>query len=120
MKFIVLSTLLLLAGCDSTKTQAEKTQALTDVNPETKVMKANLLDQGYLIGTIKEVKIGECSFIIVDEKSGVEFDPINLNEDTYKAFQKNNTKVYFKYLPLRMMNRCGNYQPIKLADCKAF
>jgi len=121
MKIFILTMLLAVAGCDSTKKQAaEEAKMQAQAQAETKTMNKELISRGYHVGTIKSIKTEKCSFIIVDEKTGVEFDPINFEEANFDAMRVNNQKVYYKYTPLRMMNRCGNYQPVSITDCKLY
>lgn len=112
------TTLLLISfalSCNTTKTSV----ASTDVNAtETKTMEIDYSKEGYSTGTLTYHKDSKCSYIITDEKSGTKFDPININDEVYKNFKMNDSKIYFKYRPLRMMNRCTEAQPIELEDIK--
>jgi len=120
--FIKLSLTCLMVislSCDTAKNAATaedgNSEKTMQMDTETKT---NLLNEGYAMGTIKYLKNSKCSYIIIDEKSGVQFDPINIDTDKYSAFKSESTKVYFKYRPLRMANRCMEAQPIELEDMK--
>ena len=43
---------------------------------------------------------------------------INILEESYKAMRNDGEKVYYKYRPLRRMNRCTEANPIELIDIK--
>lgn len=102
-------------SCNTTKTSVEANNAQ---QTETKTMNIDYTKVGYSIGTITYHKNSKCAYIITDEKSGVKFDPINIDKEVFENFKIDNTKVYFKYRPLRMMNRCTEAQPIELEDIK--
>jgi hypothetical protein len=85
---------------------------------ETKTMNIDYSKEGYSIGTITYQKDSKCAYIITDEKSGIKFDPINIDKDLFESYKVDNSKIYFKYRPLRMMNRCTEAQPIELEDIK--
>lgn len=120
MKLFIISLLLVIFGCDSSKNIAKDSNKHVEIPSETKVLNNALISQGYKVGTVKEVKSGDCTFIIVDEKTGAELDPVNFNEDMFKLMRKHDKKVYYKYTRSRMMNRCGNYQPVRITNCKAY
>lgn len=77
-----------------------------------------MMDEGYNIGKIKYQENSKCEYLIVDETTNVKFDPINISEEIYTTFRKDTQKVYFKYRPLRMKNRCLEGQPIQITDIK--
>ena len=112
------TTLLLISfalSCNTTKT----TVASSNPNAtETKTMEIDYSKEGYSIGTITYQKDSKCAYIITDEKSGVKFDPINIDKELFESYKVDNSKIYFKYRPLRMMNRCTEAQPIELEDIK--
>lgn len=115
-KIIVLMALPFVFSCNSSKKVPEEPSITT----ETKEMNKELISEGYAIGMVKHIKNSECDYIIVDEKTSVEFDPINFKEDAFKSMKIDNQKVYYKYHPLRMMNRCGSYQPVKILEIKKY
>ena len=56
---------------------------------------------------------------LVDEKTGVKFDPINLDQGTFGDFTNAKKQiVYYKFSALRMKNRCLEAQPISIDDIK--
>ena len=118
MKLFVYTILAFALSCNASKKAVEETKVLADT--QTNEMKTELMNKGYLVGTVKAVEGTTCAFIIVDEKTDVEFDPINFDEDMFSEMRSNDQKVYYTYTPLRMMNRCGNYQPISITDCKKY
>lgn len=116
IKLGLASMFILSQSCDSTKSAAatETTQI-----EETKNMEQDLMSQGYSKGMLTTNKDSKCTFVLVDEKTGVSFDPINLEDGTFGDF-KNVEKqmVYYKFSPLRMPNRCPEAQPISIDDIK--
>ena len=105
----------LAISCNSTKNNTNKDETITS---STKKIETNLIMNGYSLGTISINKESDCSFIIIDEKSNSKFDPINIEEEKFSIFLKDEKKIYFKYLSLRRMNRCPDALPIKLLDIK--
>jgi len=101
-----------ISGCNSIK---EKTIQ----NPEGSIKKiktAELIPESFTPGVIQEsTKKGDCLFtIIVTSESGepLYFDPINLDE----AYKKNGLAVFFKYRPLRRMNRRQRANPVEIQE----
>ena len=86
----------------------------TEMKTESKQMVAD----GYTMGVIvASTAKDDCPYVIKSElKTGtVMYDPINLD----KAYMKDGMKVWYKYNPLRMMNRCEKANPVSLEDMKA-
>ena len=102
-------------SCDSAKSAAE-TSATADTN--NKAMQEQLISEGYSPGTVKLLKNSECTYIIVDEKTNVQFDPINMDDAKFADFKSEGAKIFYKYQPLRRMNRCTEAQPISIIDIK--
>lgn len=103
------------SSCDSAKT------ASTDREPENKTvnaMESKLQAEGYLSAVIKYQAGSKCTYVLVNEKSQLKYDPINIDEEKFMSFKKDSEKVYFKYRALRMMNRCDDAQPIEIEDIK--
>tara|TARA_B100000497_G_C7440878_1_gene274344 strand:+ start:187 stop:519 length:333 start_codon:yes stop_codon:yes gene_type:complete len=75
-----------------------------------------LTPEGFTAGVIqKSTKKGDCLFtILVTSNSGepLYFDPINLDE----AYKKDGIALFFKYRPLRMMNRCQRANPVEIQE----
>ena len=114
---IMAAVLFVLAGsCDNTK-NAVKNEATTTEMKQT--MENEFINEGYSKGLLTAQRESSCTFIILDEKTGAKFDPINLAEGKFGDFKSaENEIVYYKYRPLRMMNRCPEAQPISLEDIK--
>lgn len=117
--FIKLSFVLLALMAES----CESTKVATEANAETKEqstqqMKQDLSNEGFSSGVVKYLKGSKCPYIIVDDKTGAQFDPINMDDETFANYKKDQEKVYYKYRPLRRMNRCNEAQPIELEDIK--
>lgn len=117
IKLSLASMMVFTLSCDSAKTAASATteEAKTET---TKEMETTLLNQGYAQGTISYMKDSECTYIITDDKTGAKYDPVNMDLEKYSAFKKEGMQVYYKYRPLRRMNRCMEAHPIELEDMK--
>ena len=118
--FIKLSLAILLVAlesCDSTKTAAND-EAMQETTSKQQETKQDIMQEGYSVGTIKYLSNSKCPYIIVDEKTGAKFDPINMQEERFADYKKDQQKVFYKYRPLRMMNRCEEAQPIEIEDIK--
>lgn len=121
LKITTISLITISLSCGASKSSVDNS-VVTEANANTENMKttnnAKLLDDGYSKGTIAYLKDSKCSYIIIDEKTGVKFDPINIDSKQFSAFKKDTEKIYYKYRPLRMMNRCNEAQPIELESIK--
>ncbi len=116
IKLGLASMFILSQSCDSSKT-ASATEA-TQIE-ETKNMEQDLMSQGYSKGMLTAQRDSECTFVLVDEKTGVKFDPINLDQGTFGDFTNAEKQiVYYKFSALRMKNRCLEAQPISIDDIK--
>lgn len=110
MKFLSLLLLLTIISCN-TANKATVTKNETEQQMDAKKMIAD----GYLAGEISiSTKEGDCPVtILVDGKTGPYYlDAINLSEN----FSKDGEKVWFKYSPLRRMNRCNKASPINITE----
>jgi hypothetical protein len=114
---IMAAILFVFAGsCDSTKNTAKNEAKSTEMK---QTMENKFINEGYSKGLLTAKRESSCTFIILDEKTGAKFDPINLEEGKFGNFKSaKNEIVYYKYRPLRMMNRCTEAQPISLEDIK--
>ena len=120
IKFSLVSLMAVSLSCNSAKTAVNDESAVNDTVTETsKQMESQLINEGYSVGTMKYIKNSKCSYIIVDEKTKVNFDPINIDNEKFSSFKSENMKVFYKYRPLRMMNRCNEAQPIELEEMKS-
>lgn len=112
------TTLLLISfalSCNTSKTSVASTSTNAT---ETKTMDIDYSKEGYSMGTLTYHKDSKCTYVITDEKSGTKFDPVNINDKVYENFKVDGSKIYYKFRPLRMMNRCTEAQPIELEDIK--
>ena len=116
IKFSAVLFLSMATSCDSMKTTttSNKGEDINTIND----MKSQLIADGYVAGTIKYQSESKCPYVIIDDSTQLKYDPINLDEEKYMRFKKDAEKVYFKYRPLRMMNRCNEAQPVELEDLK--
>jgi len=115
IKFSAFLFLSMASSCDSTKTTAAENETETKTAAE---MDSKLVSEGFIAGTVKYQVDSKCTYVIIDEKTKVKFDPINLDEEKFMSYKKDSEKVYFKYRRLRMMNRCDDAQPVELEDIK--
>jgi hypothetical protein len=103
-KYLILITFILLTiiSCNSSKSSLKK----------------NLIDtkkEGYSIGLIEPKGNDNCGWVISDTQN-VKYDPINIEDEKFLRFSLKKEKIYFKFLRLRMKNRCGDNSPIQLID----
>lgn len=108
---IMLASLSILMGCSTSK-NATQSESTMDNSAEIKEMTA----QGFLQGTIKAYETeSNCPFIIeVSGEIPYYYDPINLEE----SFKQNDTKIWFTFAGLRMMNRCEKANPISILEIR--
>jgi len=120
IKIFTASLLLVLTSCNSSKDVRQETNnnAMNNEEVDHKAMDTQMINDGFKLGEIKHLKNSECTYIIIDENSKAKFDPINISEETYKSIRNDGEKVYYKYRPLRRMNRCPEANPISLIDIK--
>ncbi len=102
IKPIVLIIALLMISCKSTKSSTNK-EAL------------EYQKKGYSLGTIEPKDTGICGWIITDSNN-INYDPINIKDEEFISFSLKKEIIYFKFLPLRMKNRCKNTSPIALVE----
>ena len=112
MKLLSLSLLLLLTinSCN-TANKATDTKNETEQQMDSKKMIAD----GYLAGEISiSTKENDCPVtILVEGKTGPYYlDAINLSEN----FSEDGEKIWFKFTPLRRMNRCDKANPINITE----
>jgi len=115
LKLSVVFLLIFTESCDSSKAVSSSDETETK---ESKTMGKELLANGYSTGIVKVIEGSKCPFIIYDERTKAQFDPINMDDSKYASFKEKDAKIYYKFLPLRMKNRCNEAQPITLADIK--
>ena len=73
------------------------------------------LEKGYTLGIIERKDSGNCGWRI-SVSENIIYDPINIEEENFIAFSLKKETILFKYLPLRMKNRCENRVPIQLVE----
>ena len=100
-------------SCDSAKSTVQEKETNTNAVKE---MDTKLVNEGYTTGTVKYLANSKCSYVLIDEKTDIKYDPINIDEEKFMSFKKDTEKVYFKYHALRMMNRCDEASPVQLID----
>tara|TARA_B110000091_G_C13698508_1_gene425216 strand:+ start:80 stop:421 length:342 start_codon:yes stop_codon:yes gene_type:complete len=102
LKPISFVLILLLISCNSSKLTIKKIAI-----PSKK--------EGYTYGIIEPKGTGNCGWIISDSKKNI-YDPINIKDDEFFSFSLKKEKIYFKFLSLRMKNRCENTIPIEVLE----
>ena len=91
-----------MISCNSTKLSSNKTDS-------------QYQKEGYTYGVITPKDNGNCGWIISVAKN-INYDPINIEDEKFIKFSSSKETVYFKFLPLRMKNRCKNASPIALME----
>ena len=115
MKNKLLTLLVAVVILQSCVLNQDKVESETQISSKSsKLVKDALLKDGYELGIVKILDNSSCSFIIYNESSQAQLDPVNFNVSEYTEFKKNNLKIFFRYKPLRMMNRCNDAAPIEL------
>lgn len=115
MKILNLAAVCILfvftACCTSSKTT--NGAAMNENTMEAKQMMENGFTMGTIVASTAE---DDCPYVIKSQIDDTEvlFDPINLEE----GFMKDNMKVWYKYNPLRMANRCQKANPVSLTEIK--
>ena len=102
IKPIGLILILLMISCNSTKLSSNKTDS-------------QYQKEGYTYGVITPKDNRNCGWIIYVAKN-INYDPINIEDEKFIKFSSSKETVYFKFLPLRMKNRCKNASPIALME----
>lgn len=74
--------------------------------------------EGFKIGVVNFNEDGRCVYTITDQSTNVIYDPVNFMEIAADNLRFDAVTVYFKFRPLRMMNRCENLQPIEITEIK--
>ena len=116
-KIFTASFLIIFASCKSSQETSNQAEAI-NTEAEIKTMDNDMINEGFHLGEIKYQKESDCAYIIIDQTTKAKLDPINISEDTYKSIRNDGEKVYYKYRPLRRMNRCPEANPIQLIDIK--
>lgn len=108
--FVVLAT---VVACSLTK---NKETSIQTAEKETAVINNKMISEGYTEGTIVfSDKADDCAYTIqLEGKDNLMYDPMNLDA----AYQKHDEKIWFKFSPLRRMNRCIKANPIYITELK--
>lgn len=109
IRLLTLLVLMFFTSCDSSRKVINDEDASKEKD-ETYVSK------GFSMGTIKYIANSKCNWIIIEEKTKVKLDPINIGDTNFKTFLINDSDIYFKYRPLRRMNRCNDALPVEVVD----
>lgn len=113
MKFfitnIMFSLMVVLASCNSKK-------EVVITKEDSKQIESNLIKEGYVIATVVHNKNSLCEYTIVDKKTELKFDPINIDNEQFNAFKVDGKDIIIKYRLLRRANRCEYMQPIEIED----
>jgi hypothetical protein len=72
--------------------------------------------EGYTVGIIEPTNSGQCTAVITVKELNVRYDPVNIEDEKFTQFRSKKTEIYFKFLPLRRMNRCDGVSPISLIE----
>jgi hypothetical protein len=88
--------------------QCKKSTSQTMDRPEGK-----MIEDGFKKATIVHSSLhGDCEYTFAVEGETNLFDPINLED----KFQKSQNKIWVKYRPLRMPNRCEKASPVEVTE----
>lgn len=101
----------LMCNCASTQ---DKDQTASENNGIAQ-MESGMTGQGFLKGVIRYSEAeGDCPYTIEVESDDYNYmlDPLNLEA----AYKKDGSKVWFKFTPLRMPNRCEKASPVNLTE----
>ena len=73
---------------------------------------------GFDIGHVKYQPESNCDYIIINKDTHVKLDPINIGDKSFIFLKNDIQSIYYKYRPLRRMNRCPEAIPILLVTVK--
>ncbi|QIE59591.1 hypothetical protein G5B37_08450 [Rasiella rasia] len=116
MKILHLTAMAALFAFTSCCTSSKTTKGNDSLNSLAESKK--MMEDGFMQGTIvASTAENDCPYVIKSEIDGatVMYDPTNLEQ----GFMKDGMKVWYKYSPLRMMNRCDKASPVNLTEIKA-
>jgi hypothetical protein len=73
-----------------------------------------MMDLGYQKATtVASTVSGDCPFTLkMEGDNSYMLDPINLQED----YKQDGIKLWVKYTPLKMMNRCDKANPVNIVE----
>ena len=73
---------------------------------------------GFDVGHVKHQPESNCDYIIINEDTHVKLDPINIADKPFIFLKNDIQSIYYRYRPLRRMNRCPEATPILLVAVK--
>ena len=73
-------------------------------------------NQGYTLGVIEPKSGSACGWIISVDGEESKYDTINIESEEFAQFSLKKTTIFFKFLRLRMQNRCEDASPIRLSE----
>ena len=102
----------IMSCCSTNKTVTENDNDSTTntVSMDTQKM----MDLGYQKATtVASSLAGDCPFTLqIEGDNSYLLDPVNLEE----GYKVNGIKVWVKYTPLKMMNRCDKANPVNIVE----
>lgn len=101
-KVVFIGFLLIYSACNTSKQIGVK-KDIVDLSKE-----------GFSIGVITHQKDSKCTYIITDVESQIQYDPIYFTKADFNKLKKTDAKIYFKFIRLKQLNRCGMASPIKI------
>jgi len=113
LKVLIIVLTFSFSSCNTTNKAVDKTE-----NTENNTIEMNIKEmasKGYLAGQISFSKVqGDCPITIkVEGENGTYYlDPIDLSEE----FKNDGEQIWFKFGPLRRMNRCDKASPISIIE----
>ncbi|MCO4821018.1 MAG: hypothetical protein KC469_03045 [Flavobacteriaceae bacterium] len=108
---------LLVISCHTTKNKAESTKS-SNTNASVNMEHDTFIKAGYKLGLVEFNEEGKCVYTITDQSTNEVYDPVNFMEIAEDDLKNDIVKVYYKFRPLRMMNRCDDLQPIEITEIK--
>ncbi len=101
--FVVFILILAIHSCQGNKAVSETM----------KKSEEKMIEEGFKKATVVYSSLpNDCEYTLAIEGEKTLFDPINLEV----KFKKSQEKVWVKYTPLRMPNRCEKANPVELTD----
>ena len=85
---------------------------------ETQFNDKQMKHDGFDIGHVKYQPESNCDYIIINKDTHVKLDPINIGDKSFIFLKNDIQSIYYKYRPLRRMNRCPEATPILLVTVK--
>ena len=94
---------------------SKNNKATTDNSSQPTISEEQMIEQGYLKGTIRFSETeGDCPYVIEVDSADYNYmlDPVNLESD----FMTDGVKIWFKFAGLRRPNRCEKASPVNLIE----